>query len=109
MGEDSEEGLGQGRPDFGLTAAHLDVVLAGRVQHVLDLLVVVVVIVNPQETLERFMIEIYRGLWDQVITVYLNITPDGSVEFRALLRLFYDTLSGSELVIENHSQVMVES
>ena len=67
MGEDREEGLGQGRPDFGLTAAHLDVVLAGRVQHVLDLLVVVVVIVNPQDTLERFMIEINRVCWDQVI------------------------------------------
>ena len=49
--EDREQSLGQWRPELGLTAAHLDVVLASGVQHLLDLLVVVVVVVDPQQTL----------------------------------------------------------
>ena len=50
--EDGEDCLGDaGAGGGGLAAAELDVVLTGLVQHGVDLLVVVVVVVDPQQAL----------------------------------------------------------
>ena len=95
MREDGEDCLGDaGAGGGGLAAAELDVVLAGLVQHGVDLLVVVVVVVDPQQAL-GWRVE-HGGI---ISVIYLNIAPDRSVEFSALFWLVYDTLSTPELVI----------